>query len=342
MEKKYMKKDVHRSTIADEFIAVMKLENKKARIISIAPLLVLLLLVILLAVFVKGFFTVANIDSILSQLAIPLIISLGLTFVIIMGSIDLSVEGAIGFAGSAVALMVLNTKTSVDIGVYAIIIVVAAGALIGLLNGIIFVKTKIPSFMVTFAVSSIMTGVAVITYKGVPATITSPLFQHIGRGSFLGIPFITWCALVMFAISFILQEYTAFGRHIYAIGDNESVLRNTGVNIDRVKILVFMFAGLCFGIAGVLGAVRIGRGMVTIGRATLFPSITAVVVGGTALSGGKGGVVNTLIGSLIVVTIQDALILLGVNPYIQGAIQGILIIIVVSLSIARGKKFIVK
>lgn len=337
-----MKKDIYGLTVADEFTARVKIESKKSKIISIAPLIVLVLLVILMGVFVEGFFTINNLTSILNQLAIPLIISLGLTFVIIMGSIDLSVEGVVGFVGSTVALMVLNNRTNLNMGMYAVVIVIAAGVLIGLLSGIIHVKTKLPSFMVTFAVGSIMAGFAVMSYREGPAMIQYPLFQQIVQGSFLRIPIITWCAFVMFGISFVLQEYTAFGRHVFAIGENETVLRNTGVNIDRIKILVFMYSGLCLGIAGALGAMRTGLGTVSIGRGTLFPSITAVVVGGTALSGGKGGAVNTLIGSIIVVILQDSLILLGVDPYIHGAIQGIIIILAVSLTIVRGRKVIVK
>ncbi len=259
-----------------------------------------------------------------------------------MGSIDLSIEGVLGFVGSIVTLMVLNTKTDLNMGVWAMLISIIAGAIIGFITGIIHVKVKLPSFMVTFAISSIMSGFAVLSYRGEPAMVQDPMFENIIQASFLGIPVISFSALFMFLIAYLLQNYTAFGRHIYAIGDNENVLRNTGVKIDRVKILAFLFSGFCIGVAGVIGALRIGRGEVLIGRGTLFPSITAVVVGGTALSGGKGGVVNTLVGALIVVVIQNALILLGVNPYIQGAVQGLIIILAVAFSVVRGRKVIIK
>jgi len=329
-------------SIAEEFAAKMKKDNQKQKIISAAPFVILLFLVAVMGITVKGFFTFDNFTSILNQLASPLALSLGLTFVIIMGSIDLSVEGVVGFVGSIVTLMVLNTKTDSDLGLAGMAVAVLAGMAIGFITGVIHVKSMLPSFMVTFAVSKIMSGFAVLSYKGEPAMVKEPLFQQIAQGSFIGIPVLTWIAFIIFAIAFFLERYTAFGRYVFAIGDNESIVRNTGINIDKIKILVFTWSGFCMGIAGVMGAIRIGRGEVLIGNGTLFPSITAIVVGGTSLAGGKGGVVNTLVGVLIVTVIQNGLILLGVNPYIQLAIQGIIIILAVSLSVTRGKKVITK
>ena len=115
-----------------------------------------------------------------------------------------------------------------------------------------------------------------------------------------------------------------------------------GINVDRIKILVFVWSGVCIALAGIMGAARLGIGQVTIGRGSLFPAITAVVVGGTPLSGGKGGVVNTLLGALIVTVLQNGLILLGVNPYIQSGIQGIIIVVAVAFTVTRGTKSISK
>lgn len=337
-----MNKEQSGLSIAEEFTEKIREENRESKKVSAAPFIILGFLIIIMSFLVEGFFSLYNFTTILNQLAIPLALAVGLTFVIVMGSIDLSVEGVMGFVGSIVTLLVLNDKTNLNLGILGMCIAVLLGTLIGFVTGTIHVKGKLPSFMVTFVVSCIMTGFAVLSYRGIPAMVHDPLFQTLARGSFLGIPYVTCIALVLFGIGFLMQEYTAFGRYIFAIGDNESVLRNTGVNIDRIKILVFTWSGFCIGVAGVLGAIRIGRGEVLIGKDTLFPTITAVVVGGTSLSGGSGGVINSLVGALIVTIIQNAMILLGVNPYIQSAVQGIIIIAAIALFVIRRKKLVVK
>jgi ribose transport system permease protein len=330
------------SQIGEEFAQEMKLQSQRERMIRLAPIGILIFFVFILSIVAEGFFSLKNLQAILSQLSIPLVMSMGLTFVIILGSIDLSGEGLGGFVGAIVSLMVLNSKNAMDMGVLGMIIAVVSGLAVGSLSGVIHVKGKMPSFMVTYAVSSVMAGFAVLSYKGQPAMIQYEFFSKIARGTFFGIPYLTIMALLIFVIAFILQEYTRFGSYVMAIGDNESVARNTGININKTKIKVFAWMGFCIGVAGLLGAIRIGRGEVAIGKGTVFPAITAVVVGGTSLSGGKGGVVNSLVGTLIVTVINNGLILLGVNTYIQSAVQGIIIIAAVALSVARGKKVIVK
>lgn len=337
-----MEKVQYLSQISEEFRLEMQKENKRAKIVTWTPVAILVFLIVVLSFATKGFFSISNMQSILSQLSIPLVMSMGLTFVILLGGIDISGEGLGGFAGSIVTLLVLNTKNANNLGLAGMIIAILCGLVIGIFSGVIHVKGKMPSFMVTYAVSSVMTGFAVLSYKGEPAMVKYELFTKISQGKFLGIPYLTLIALAVFLIAFILQEFTRFGSYVFAIGDNESVAKSTGINVDRIKIKVFAWMGLCIGIAGVLGAIRVGRGEVIIGKDTVFPAITAVVVGGTDLTGGKGGVVNSLIGALIVTVINNGLILLGVSTYIQSAVQGIIIICAVALSVSRGKKVIVK
>lgn len=187
-----------------------------------------------------------------------------------------------------------------------------------------------------------MSGFAVLSYRGVPARIRDPLFTVMAQGNFLGIPYLTWIAIVTFVIAYILQNRTRFGSYVMAIGDNEAIAKNIGINIEWTKFKVFVWLGLCIGIVGVMGAVRVGQGDVGIGSDLVFPAITSVVVGGTSLSGGKGGVVHTLIGAFIVTVINNALVLLGVSPYIQQAVQGLIILGAVALSVPHGKNLIVK
>lgn len=328
--------------VAEEFKLKIIAERKRNQIINMAPLLILVFLVFLVSLFVDGFFTYNNLISILYQISSPLVLSVGLTFVIILGSIDLSVEGVMGFTGSLVTLLVMNSKNSLNLGIWGILIAIVIGSLTGTLTGVLHVKLKIPSFMITFGMASVMTGFGVLTYMGRPASVRDPLFQFISQGTFLGIPYLTWFSFMIFIIGFIIQQHTAFGRHIFAIGENEAVLRMTGVNVDKTKILVFTWSAFCSSVAGIFGALRLSRGEVTIGTGYLFTTITAVAVGGTALWGGKGGVLQSLVGVLIVVVIQSSMILQGINPYIQSAIQGILIILAVSFTVVRGRKIIIK
>lgn len=329
-------------TIAQEFSEKVNKERIRSKIIDVAPLITLVIIFLIMSFFIQGFFSKDNIGGLLGQIAAPLVLATGLTFVLILGSIDLSVEGVMGLAGSVVALLVANTKNSNDFGLWSILFIVAIGLLVGFLNGLLHVKLRIPSFMVTFGMYSIALGAAVLSYGGAPPGIMEPTFDRIVQGHFLGIPLITVMAILIFILGLILQKFTSFGQYIYAIGENESILSSIGINVQNVKIKVFMFCGFCASFAGLFGAMRLNRGDATMGTGMLFTAITAVVVGGTSLSGGKGGLLQTLVGVIIVSLIRNAMILLGVNPYIQPAVQGLIIIIVVSLTVTRGRKLIVK
>jgi len=330
------------TTVADDFSERIAAERARNRIVELGPLLVMCALIVVMSVFVRGFFTWNNLAALLQQIATPLVLSMGLTFVLLVGSIDLSLEGVMGFAGSVVALLVLNTKNSLNLGVLGVLIAITAGTLFGIFSGILHTRLKIPSFMVTFGMGSAITGFGILSYRGIPASINDPTFAHIAAGAFLGMPILTWFALVIFFIAFSIERYTAFGRHLYAIGENESMVRATGISVNRIKVVVFAWAAFCSSIAGVFGAIKLNIGQVIISNGFLFSTITAVVVGGTSLVGGSGGVVQSLVGVIIVTMIQDSMILLGVNAYVQPAVQGIIVIAAVSLTVARGRKLIFK
>ncbi len=330
-----------RAVIA-EFAERNASERAKKRMTQLGPLLVMIALIVVMSILVPGFFGLVNLVSVLTQVATPLVLAMGLTFVLVLGSIDLSLEGVMGFSGSIVALLVLNTKNSMDLGVVGILIALAAGTSFGLLSGALHTKLKIPSFMVTFGMGSVLTGLGILSYRGIPASVKDQMFARAAAGTFLGVPLLMWFALVVFFIALIIERYTAFGRHIFAIGENENMVRASGVNVDRIKIIVFAWSALCASIAGVFGVIKLNIGEVIIANGFLFSTITAVVVGGTSLVGGSGGVVQSLVGVVIVVIIQDSMILLGVNPYVQPAVQGIIVVAAVALTVARGRKRIFK
>lgn len=325
------------SSVIEEFSQIIKQDRQRTKINQLAPLLVLFALTVFFSIFAGGFFSFTNLVAILNQMAIPLVLSIGATFVIIIGGIDLSIEGLMGLTGTLTAYLILNKTTPLNLGILGVVLVLAVGGAVGLLSGYIHVKRKVPSFLLTYGMSSIAAGVTLLIYKGIPIEIEDAAFLSIARTSFVGIPVIMWISLILFIIAYIIQEFTAFGRYIYAIGSNENVPRSTGINVDKVKILVFAFSGLCIALAGVLGAARLARGDLLIGTSNLFPAITAVVVGGTSLLGGKGGVINSLIGTIIVTILNNGLILLSVSPYIITGIQGLIILLAVAFSIDRSK-----
>ena len=331
------------ATIQEEFAEQVRQEHRSAVIMKTAPILVLVAMVIVF-IFINGvaFISPTNLVNLLNQMALPLVVALGLTFVIMIGSIDLSIDGAVGMAASLFACFVLNNRFPNDMGIWGLFLTLAIGCATGLLVGLSHVYLRIPSFMASFSFMYICKGIAYLSYRGEFPTIMDPLFVSLAKTQWLGIPFITWVAVLMFIICWYIQEYTAFGRHVYAVGTNEGVLRSVGVSVEKVKVGVFTLAGSLFAVAGILGAIRLGFGQVVIGNGKMFPAQAAVVVGGTALSGGKGGVVNTIVGVLIMTVLDNGLIMMGINPNIRTGVQGVIILISVILTAARGAKVISK
>lgn len=330
-------------SITEEFAEKVRQDNQRDRIMRFAPVIVLAVMIVFFSITCgKDFASASNLIAILNQLAIPLLVAVGLTFVIMIGSIDLSINGTVGMAASLLGVFVLNSRTPLNWGLGGVLVAVLCGIAVGLIIGLIHVYLKIPSFMVSFAFMYICKGVGLLSYSGQPPSLRDPILTAIPRMSFLGIPFITWIALIVLLICLFIQEYTAFGRYIYAVGTDETILNAVGVSVNKVKVMVFTLAGVCFGIAGVLGCIRLGQGQVMVGDGLMFPAQAAVVVGGTSLSGGKGGVANTVVGVLVMTVLANGLVLSGVNPYIKTGIEGIIILIAVALTVSRGAKVISK
>lgn len=338
----FQNKNISSLSIAEQFSYKIERERRQNRIRYYSPMLLLFVFTLSFSLYDTHFFSIRNIVNVLEQMAVPLILSTGVMFVLIMGSIDLSVEGMMGFCGAFTSLLVLNSKNTNDFGIWGAIIPLLVCVLIGMITGFLHVKLRIVSFVVTFAVGNIISGVAVLLYKGQPATIKAEWCDWVARTTVLGIPFITVLAFAYFAIMCLILGNTAFGNAVFAIGDNETAARASGIYVDRVKILVFMITAFSAALAGILSVSRLKLGQVDIGFNQLFPVITALVVGGTALSGGVGGAVQTIVGVLIYMELQNFLTILGVNPDYKKAIQGIIIIVAVAITINRKRKSIAK
>lgn len=329
--------------IRSEFAQKQTAIQKRERTMRIVPIVILIALIVFFTILQPSFLSFTNIRSLMNQLSIPLILSLGITFVILMGCIDLSIDGVMGMAAAFTALFVIGDKTLADLGIFGLFIPVIISAVIGLVDGFIHVKFRIPTFIATFAMSSIAEGIAMMSYQGVPGNIDFEMLKGLATGDIGGlIPFTFIVSMIVFLLMYMIQQKTAFGRYLYAVGDNESIAKQTGINVGKVKMLAFMLAGACMGLAGMIGAGKIARGNVTVGADQLFPAMTAVVLGGTSLSGGKGGVVNTLIGAIIVAVLQNGLVMLSVSSTIQNAIQGVIILAAVAMTTVGNKRQINK
>jgi ribose transport system permease protein len=312
------------------------------RVASWAPVIVLVLLCAIVTAINPNFLTIGNFVRISQAAMIPLVLGLGATFIILMGSIDLSVEGVLTLAAVILSMLVLNGANGNDLGILAVLAVLLVGAGVGFVNGVIHVRLKVPSFMTTLGTWFIGVGAANALLGGMAIRINDPWIRGLVIERFLGFPWGAWLALICLAIALIIQNYTRLGRHIYALGGGEELAALSGISVARVRIVTFTLAGVFYAIGGILAAAQLGLGNAQIGNGRLFTTVTAVVVGGTALSGGQGSVLQTLVGVLIVVVLSNGMVLMGVPPSVQIGVQGLMIIAAVALSIDRLRMRIVK
>lgn len=315
------------------------------------PLLILIGLCIVITLITPRFLSPTNLAGLARQSAILLIAAMGVSLVIMMGGIDLSVEGIMALSSVLASLLVASIKPETgalklgpnfNIGILGILAAIGVATLMGLVNGVLHTRLRIPSFMVTLGMLSVGIGLATWLSGGIDVRILDPFLRGLARDSIGPIPNLAVFGVVLFFIALFLERYTRFGRYIRAIGGAEDRAKLVGIPVDRYKILAFTIAGLFYGIAGVLSTSRIGAGTPMVGQGQLFAAITAVVVGGTALTGGTGGMVQTLIGALIVIVISNGMIMVGVNNWIQLAVQGVIITIAVALTMDRKKIPIIK
>lgn len=291
--------------------------------------IVLVLLIVLFTILNKNFFSLSNFGNIARQVAMVSIIGFGMTFLITSANIDLSV-------GSVVALVSVMSTLCLKWGLGVVLSSIAGilvGLLVGLINGVIVTKVKIPSFLVTLGMLGIARGTA-LTITGTKAvTLYSRSFKVVwGAGTIGGMPIALVWVLGMLIFSLILYKFTIFGNHVKATGGNVVAARFSGINTDRVVIKSFLLIGFCTAIAGLIMTSRIGTGRPEIGSGLELDVIAAVILGGTSLFGGRGSIVATLIGALIMTVITNGLIILGVEYSVQMIIKGVIIIAAVSLT----------
>ena len=289
---------------------------------------ILIVVFAICAIIAPRFATPNNLRAVLRNISTIGMISLGMTFVLVSGGIDLS-SGAV-LATSGTVLILLQGSGAVPLWV-AIAACIAVGVGFGFINGIIITKTHMPPFIVTLAVGIIARSVTMFVTKA--ATITGnnvPQFTNIGNGSFLGVPNPFWIVVIAAVLLTILLTKTKFGTYVFAVGGNEIAAKYSGIKVDKIKILTYMLLGFCVAIGATIEMSRMAAvASTTSGSMYEFEAITAVLVGGTSIAGGRGKIIGTVVGFLILGIISNMMIMMNISPYLNGAVKGVVILVAV-------------
>lgn len=307
---------------------------------DVLPLAALLALIVFFAVRAEAFWSAANFTLISGQAGILLLASLGATLVIVAGSVDLSV-GSIALLTGAVVASLINSGFGSPIVV--LLIAIAVGAAIGLINGVVFAYGRVPSFIATLGTLSLFAGVGLTVLQGSTINFTNQAIRDLAIGQFIpNIQNAALIALITLLVVWFLARRTRFGLYVYAVGGNERVVELAGVRTARVKVLILVLSGITAGLAGLLLTAQLGAAGPTLGSTILLDSIAAIVIGGTALSGGVGGVGRTVLGVLILTVLSNGLNQIGAADYTQTIIKGLVIIVAAVFTMASQRKLIVK
>ncbi len=291
--------------------------------------IMLVVLIIAFSLLSENFFTLDNFETILRQIAITAVIAFGMTFVITTANIDLSAGSVVGLTG-----IVVGFTLQAGLGIFlATVFALATGLAVGVLNGILVAKAKIPSFLVTLGMQGIVRGIAMTVTETKPVVVNNEEFVQLwGNGTIAGLPSSVFWMILLFVISIILLNHTSFGSAVKAVGGNKVAAQYSGIKTDKIIILVYVLVGVFSAVAGLMMTARLSNARPEIGAGVEMDAITAVILGGTSLYGGKGKIVNTIVGCLIIMIIGNGLVILGVSSQIQMIVKGAIIIMAVSLS----------
>lgn len=312
------------------------MNSKKIKTGAVRELLlvgVVLLLCIIWTIMNPQFLSVNNITNILRQGSYTAIAAVGMTMVIIIGEIDLSAGSLVCASGLAGALVCKNTG-NVFLAVIAALLV---GALVGLLNGTLCAIGKLPGFIASLASMTILRGLAYIVTGGNSVVWGNDTFTKIGTGYVGIVPIPVIIMIIIIVLGILLTTKVRFGRYIYAVGGNSEASRWSGIPVERVKIIVYMIMGVLTSIAGLIITARLGSGQPSAGLNFEMDCITAAVVGGTSMSGGRGKVIGTVVGVLLLTVLTNGMTLVGMNTYWQQVLKGVIIVVSV-LADTRGKR----
>lgn len=304
------------------------MKNTMKYMSELTTVIALIILMAVITIINSNFLTANNLLNLLLQVTSNALIAFGMTFVILTGGIDLSV-GSILALSSALTAGLLGSGMPVTL---AILISLILGCILGMMNGLLISYGKLAPFIVTLATMTIFRGATLVYTNGNPITkglSDTFLFQFLGQGYIVGIPFPVIVMFIVFIVLYVLLHKTAFGKSVYAIGGNEKAAYISGVKLNKVKIIIYSISGMMASISGLIITSRLSSAQPTAGASYEMDAIAAVVLGGTSLSGGKGRILGTLIGALIIGVLNNGLNIIGVSAFWQQVVKGVVILIAV-------------
>ncbi len=312
-----------------EVTKLSKTNSTKGLIQKLGPLFGLLLIVVIISIMSPSFLTANNIFNVLRQVSISALIAFGMTFVILTGGIDLSVGSTLALTGAVAAGLL---SSGVD-PIIAMAVALILGLILGAINGVIIAKGKVAPFIATLATMTIYRGATLVYMDGKPISGLGDhaSFQMFGKGYFLGIPVPVVTMVIAFFVLYFILRKTTFGRRVYAVGGNAEASRLSGINVNRITIAVYALTGMLAALAALILTSRLNSAQPTAGESYELDAIAAVVLGGTSLTGGRGWIVGTLIGALIIGVLNNGLNLIGVSSFYQQVVKGLVILFAVLL-----------
>jgi ribose transport system permease protein len=297
-------------------------------------LLILAVICVVMSIITNSFARVANLFTVAKQISMIVLIALGETLVLVAGCFDLSVGSIAGFTGVMMSIVVNGTGS----GILGILVSLSLGCAIGAINGLLITKAGINPFIATLGMMNIVRGTVTTMTKGLSISVMNDLISAIGQGYIGPVP-IPVILMIFFVIVFhILYRKTIFGSNIRAIGGNQEAARISGIQIDRHKIAIFVISGAMAALAGIIMVGRINTGQPIAGQGWEIDAIAAAIVGGTALSGGQGTILGTLIGAALIGVMSNAMVLMSVSMYFQQVFTGLVLIGVVAIDTIKSRR----
>lgn len=323
-------------------LGMKKYTNSVAKFQSLIALFVLCVVLTLLT---DKFLMIDNIWNVMRQISVNICIATGMTLVVLTGGIDLSVGSVLALSGAIAAGLLKNglqfPSANLFIGftiLGAVLSGLIIGSLLGLFNGWTITRFRVPPFVATLAMLTIGRGLTFLWTKGFPISNLGSRFDFIGTGWFLGIPLPVWTSGIIVLLTALVTRRTRLGRYIYAIGGNENAAILSGINIRRVKMIVYALAGMLAAIGGIVVTSRLDSAQPNAGLSYELDAIAAVVIGGTSLSGGKGSIWGTVIGAVTIGVLNNGLVLLNVSPFWQQVVKGFVILLAVIIDKANARE----
>jgi ribose transport system permease protein len=317
-------------------------QNYKQLLLRFQSLIALIILCVIISLLSDKFLTPTNAWNVMRQISVNVCISVGMTLVIIAGGIDLSVGSVLALCGAIAAGLLKNgieiPSSNLFIGFTVFGTMVAAlliGSLLGAFNGLFVTRFKVPPFVATLAMLTIARGLTMLWTGGFPISGLGETFAWIGTGWLAGIPVPVWISAIIVVIALVITNKTKLGRYIYAIGGNESAATLSGIDVRKVKVIVYTMAGGLAAAGGLLVTSRLDAAQPNAGTGYELDSIAAVVIGGTSLTGGKGSIGGTVLGAIIIGVLNNGLVLLNVSPFWQQVLKGAVILAAVVIDKAK-------